>query len=40
MLNPIISMLAIIKYLEKPFLGKEFPERLLPEEKNRMENHG
>jgi hypothetical protein len=35
LLNPIISMLTIIKYLEKPFLGREFPERLLPVEKNK-----
>lgn len=35
LLNPIISMLTIIKYLEKPFLERKFPERLLPVEKNK-----
>lgn len=35
LLNPIISMLTIIRYLEKPFLEIEFPERLIPAEKNK-----
>lgn len=30
LLNPIVSMQDIIKYLEKPFLERKFPERLVP----------
>lgn len=30
LLNPIISSLAIIRHLEKPFLKREFPKRLIP----------
>jgi len=30
LLNPIVSMQNIIKCLEKPFLEREFPDRLIP----------
>jgi len=30
LLNPIVSMQDIIKYLEKPFLERKLPERLIP----------
>jgi hypothetical protein len=31
LLNPIVSMQGIIKYLESDFLEREFPERLIPQ---------
>lgn len=30
LLNPVVSMQGILKYLEKSFLEREFPDRLMP----------